>query len=156
MNRHGAMLSATIPGGVTYPILDTFLHRLVHSYLIPTIVMLFLPPSWRNNTAHAWWNELDHHRYAFTIQYQRGHDVLLKEHIDDSLMSFNVNLNTQNDTSFVGSNLYFILENGHRQAIRFESGMAVIHWGNIVHAALPIVRGQRHNLVLWLGHGTHK
>jgi hypothetical protein len=47
--------------------------------------------------------------------------------------------------------LYFIdPETYKKNYVSFEPGVAVFHLGAVQHAALPIEKGERSNIVMWL------
>jgi len=97
--------------------------------------------------------------HAFTVRYKEGEDVKLKLHQDTSIATMNVNLNASVQ-SFGGSDLYFydkkeikekkLTANCKKHIVKFESGMALIHLGSQMHAALPITEGERTNLIVWM------
>eukprot|EP00536_Pseudo-nitzschia_multiseries_P006946 jgi/Psemu1/286788/fgenesh1_pg.154_\ len=175
MNRRGLLLEPSVPGGVEGgPQLQEFLEVLVGDYLRPIGRSLF--PELAGDPAD------DSQFYAFTIRYEATegtetdeptttttttvpHDTDLGEHSDASLYTLNLNLNLP-DEDYEGSSLYFAPEKdpprktdhrtgtriGTRTLVDLAPGTAVVHRGSTKHGALPIVRGQRHNLVVWL-HG---
>lgn len=139
MNRFGVILDPEVSGAV--PILDDFVTHLVDTYVRP-LGRLFFP-------AYIG-PEDDLEMFAFTIQYRKGQDVKLNEHRDASVVTLNLNLNLDDNIS--GSSLYFVDEEDKsiRHTVDFRPGMALIHKGSIRHAALPILDGERQNLVVWL------
>lgn len=82
--------------------------------------------------------------------------MALAEHSDQSTYTININLNTEEEHDYEGSSLYFVGDgsgNGDRSEhypVQQQPGTAVIHRGITRHAALPIERGTRTNLVIWL------
>lgn len=159
MNRCGLVLDDETQGGVSYPEMDSFRHWLVTDYVRPMARMLF--PEWIGSY------DDDENHYAFTIHYKKGKeqsnennatktDVQLKEHTDASVVTINININLPQEDAdeedyYEGSDLLFFNEDsGERHSIKFEPGMAVIHRGLHRHQALPIQKGERHQLIIWL------
>ena len=102
--------------------------------------------------------------YAFIVDYQRhpddiltenDFDIDLKEHRDSSVATLNVCLGYDN---FTGGNISFRADDpgGHGQNsrgtgdIEMKPGLAMLHKGQHRHAAMPITKGRRVNLVVWL------
>ena len=160
MNRHGIVMDDETEGGVYYQELADFRTWLVDVYLRPLGRALF-PDS-------IGWGD-DASAYAFTIHYEAESDAAnnsakdqkLNEHSDASVVTLNVNLNLpeddDGDDAYEGSSIYFVNEvhpihdgDSNKTYVDFTPGMAVIHKGLHRHAALPITKGQRHNLVVWL------
>ena len=155
MNRHGIVIDEETEGGVFYPELAEFRTWLVDVYLRPLGRALF-PDS-------IGWGD-DSCAYAFTIHYEADNcsinspkDQQLNEHSDASVVTLNVNLNLpedDDDNAYEGSSIYFVnddpINDDNKTYVDFAPGMAVIHKGLHRHAALPITKGQRHNLVVWL------
>ncbi|KAL3928405.1 MAG: hypothetical protein SGBAC_012668 [Bacillariaceae sp.] len=88
----------------------------------------------------------------------RKRDVKLKEHSDASVVTININLNLPGEAEYDGSQLLFLDEDpagsspeqAQRHKLEFQPGMAVIHRGLHRHQALPIEKGERHQLIIWL------
>jgi hypothetical protein len=160
MNRDGLVLDDETPGGVSYPQLDDFIHDvLVDTYIRPLGRMFFKDSIGSDQD--------DGTQYAFTVHYQTPvllhanrttSDIKLKEHSDSSAITMNINLNLPNNENedgeevYDGSSLVFVdKDTGERQVLPpMEPGMAVIHRGLHRHQALPIEKGQRHQLIVWL------
>ncbi|GAB5362806.1 hypothetical protein AAMO2058_000830300 [Amorphochlora amoebiformis] len=87
--------------------------------------------------------------YAFTIRYSHGEDIKLGEHRDASAVTLNVNLNIHD--TFQGSAVEFPAE---KISVNFEPGTAIFHLGRLRHRTLPLLKGTRDNLVVWL-HGRN-
>lgn len=134
MNRYGLILS-DLP-------LSAWVDGLVAEYVRPLAHALF--------PAHVGPGDAREH-YAFTVRYASCEDVELAEHRDASVATLNVNLN-EDSSAFQGSALRFVDGDGRARTVEFEPGMAILHLGAYRHAALPIVSGERTNLVVWL-HG---
>ena len=89
--------------------------------------------------------------HAFTVQYKHGEDLSLDMHTDDSDVTCNVCLGKE----FMGGDLAFCglqYENTHRKLRHIyvhKIGYAVMHPGNQRHGALPIIKGERVNLIMW-------
>jgi hypothetical protein len=168
MNRQGLVLDDETPGGVSYPQLDAFIHDVVvDTYIRPLGRMFFKD--------YIGSDQDDGTQYAFTVHYQTPpptgannnthnrttttttttfSDIKLKEHSDASAITVNINLNLPNNTDEVyeGSSLVFVdKDTGERHVLPpMEPGMAVIHRGLHRHQALPIEKGQRYQLIVWL------
>jgi hypothetical protein len=109
------------------------------------------------------------HYHAFTVRYQKGEDVDLRTHVDDSDITLNICLGKQ----FTGSKLYF---QGYHSTVlqkipanvqvnrrdndvtdfEHEVGTAFIHFGKHVHGARKIDSGERVNLIIWCKHEPFK
>jgi hypothetical protein len=122
----------------------------------------------------------DGESYAFTIRYRADEDVRLNEHVDASLYTININLNSEDDmddgttkasSSYDGSSVYFVTEDDddddetdeksranttttRRTTVAFAPGSAVLHRGQIRHGTMPLTSGERTNLVIWV-YGEH-
>lgn len=89
--------------------------------------------------------------HAFTVRYKHGEDLHLDMHTDDSDITCNVCIGR----NFKGGDLAFCgmqYEQTHRKlrsVYIHKVGYAVIHPGNQRHGALPIIEGERVNLVMW-------
>jgi hypothetical protein len=100
-------------------------------------------------------------QYAFAIRYKVGEDVALAEHRDASVATLNLCLGTD---AFEGGGLEFVQQQDappahpHRAAttshLAWEPGLAILHLGQLRHAALPLTSGERANMVVWL-HAAH-
>ena len=93
---------------------------------------------------------LDHH-HSFMVQYKMGADLLLDMHIDDSEVTFNVNLM---DT-FKGAALAVCglvgesQRRSHLLSYQHRKGVCLIHSGRQRHGARSITEGERQNLIIW-------
>jgi hypothetical protein len=155
MNRYGLVLDAETQGGVSYSQLDGFRHWLVEEYVRP-LGRMFFPESIGSF-------EDDESSYAFTIDYQnQGEsnnnnntttttDIKLKEHSDASVVTMNINLNLPEEAVYSGSQLMFLDDiSQERHEVELQPGMVVVHRGLHRHQALPIQKGERHQLIIWL------
>lgn len=167
MNRNGFVLDDETEGGVTYSEMDDFRGWLVDDYLRPLGRMFF--PEYIGS-------DDDESSYAFTVHYQHddgslngtakgdlgarntttaaNRDVRLKEHSDASAITINVNLNLPGEESeYDGPQLLFLDgtdELSQRRELELQPGMVVLHRGLHRHQALPIQKGERHQLIIWL------
>jgi len=168
MNRNGFVLDDETEGGVSYLAMDGFRDWLIDDYLRPLGRMFF--PEYIGN------DEDDESSYAFTVHYQHDggslngtaksnsgarntttttkRDVQLKEHSDASVITINVNLNLPGEeTEYDGPQLLFLDDSdqpSQRHELEFQPGMVVLHRGLHRHQALPIQKGERHQLIIWL------
>mmetsp|Transcript_54787 Transcript_54787/g.90792 ORF Transcript_54787/g.90792 Transcript_54787/m.90792 type:complete len:370 (+) Transcript_54787:3-1112(+) len=151
MNRFGAILEE-VPGGLGFEKSLAFLSR---RFLRPLSQMLF-----PHLVAIG---DADDH-YGFVVRYRVGEDVSLAGHADASVATLNVNLGIE---GFVGGALEFrgtrFIEDNPQDKppsqvdfAHFHPGEAILHLGGQHHAALPLLSGERVNLVIWLfgEHGT--
>eukprot|EP00808_Paulinella_micropora_P003632 g80231.t1 len=144
MNRYGMILSGEVDGAVSS--LHSFLQRFVLHYLQPLTQTLF--------PANVGPQDVEDY-FAFTVRYRPDEDVALAEHRDASVATLNLNLNqaqAQSDYQYQGSSLYFVDQQDRhtRHNVSFTPGMALLHLGALRHAALPLLSGQRDNLIVWL------
>lgn len=141
LNRKGFMLDQRSEGYLAIPAFQAFYRDLMDTYMRP-LGRLFFPEYITSAD--------DSNTFAFTIQYQAGLDQSIREHYDASSITLNINLNLPEET-FSGSSLYFVdPATGRKHDVSFAPGMAAIHRGRLLHAALPITSGVRSNIVLWL------
>ena len=139
LNRYGAMLDQRSQGYLASPSFQTFYQDLMNKYMRPVARMLF--PEMTG---------FDTQTFGFSIQYQVGLDTSLRLHTDASAATLNININKP-DEGFTGSEVDFYDANtGNVNRLSFKPGVAMIHRGNVAHAAQPITSGSRSNLVLWL------
>jgi hypothetical protein len=99
--------------------------------------------------------------HAFVVEYERGGDVDLGFHVDDSDVTLNLCLGERpEDGGFEGGELYFQGRRCalHRQTgcapeehleVAHEPGVALLHAGKHRHGAWPLRSGRRVNLILW-------
>ena len=139
LNRNGAMLDPRSEGYLAAPSFQDFYQQLVDQYMRPVARLLF--------------PEIvgyDSQTFGFSIQWQAGMDTSLRLHTDASAVTMNINMNLPDET-FTGSEIdFYDPVTGKTKRLSFEPGTAMIHRGNVAHAAQPITSGSRSNLVLWL------
>ena len=139
MNRFGALLDEL---GFSPGLIDP----LMRDWMRPLCAAL--PP-----LAAVGGAQLDLHR-AFVVRYAMGDDESLSSHFDNAEVTLNANLGIDFDA---GELLFY----GHKDVARdapigvhewseHPVGHGVLHLGEHVHAALPITRGERLNLVVWM------
>jgi hypothetical protein len=139
LNRHGAMLDPRSEGFLAAPNFQTFYRELLDRYMRPIARLLF-PEIVGYDTQ----------TFGFSIQYQAGMDTSLRPHTDASAATLNVNLNLPGET-YTGSEVdFYDTATGKTNQLRFQPGVAMLHRGNVPHAAHPITSGTRTNFVLWL------
>lgn len=139
LNRMGAMLDSRSQGYLAAPSFQAFYRELINVYMRPIARLLF-PEILGYDTQS----------FGFSIHYQPNTDTSIRPHTDASSVTLNINLNTV-DEAFSGSEVNFYdNQTGQSKALTFGPGTAMIHRGNVPHAALPITSGSRTNLVLWL------
>lgn len=145
MNRFGVIVDIEVDGAV--PLLHEFVTGAVNDYVRP-LGRTFFPSKIGPGD--------DQSMFAFTIRYSKDEDQKLNEHRDASVVTLNLNLNVRetNSTtnSFTGSSLYFVDKDdpSKRYNVSMKPGMALIHTGELRHAALPLQSGERENLIVWL------
>ncbi len=143
LNRGGAMLDSRSEGYLGAPGFQGFYRDLLDRYMRPIARLLF--PEIMG---------YDNQTFGFSIRYQPTTDTSIRPHTDASSVTLNVNLNLP-DEDFSGSAVtFFERSTGRAYDLVFKPGMAVIHRGNVAHAAQPIESGERTNFVLWL-YGEH-
>ncbi|WP_086932552.1 2OG-Fe(II) oxygenase [Agarilytica rhodophyticola] len=139
LNRRGAMLDQRSEGFLAAPGFQLFYRQLLDKYMRPIARLLF-PEAMGYDTQ----------TFGFSIQYQTGMDTSLRPHTDASAVTLNINLNLP-DEGFTGSEVDFYDQaTGKVNRVVFRPGVAMIHRGNVPHAAQPITSGERTNIVLWL------
>lgn len=139
LNRMGAMLDQRSEGYLAAPSFQSLYKEALDKYMRPIARLLF-----PEITGY------DTQTFGFSIQYKPEKDTSIRMHTDASSVTLNINLNLP-DESYSGSEVDFhdpIKRKVNR--VRFEPGTAMIHRGNVAHAAQPITSGERTNLVLWL------
>jgi hypothetical protein len=147
MNRYGLVLDNETDGGVSYSEVDGFQSWLTDKYIRPLGRMFFAD--------YIASPEDDESSYAFTIHYKDptsgSSDIQLKEHSDASVVTLNINLNLQEDGEYEGSELVF-WDKASKQhhKVRLEPGMVLLHRGIHRHQTLPIRKGERYQLIVWL------
>lgn len=139
LNRRGAMLDQRSEGFLAAPSFQAFYRELMDKYMRPISRLLFPEVMGYDNQT-----------FGFSIQYQPGMDTSLQPHTDASAATLNINLNMPDET-FTGSEVDFYDANlGKTNRLTFKPGMAMLHRGNVPHAAQAITSGERSNIVLWL------
>lgn len=139
LNRGGAMLDERSEGFLAAPNFQLFYREIMDKYMRP--IARFLFPEIMG---------YDSQTFGFSIHYQVGTDTSLRLHTDASSVTLNVNLNLPGET-FTGSEVdFYDPQTGDKKRLTFKPGMAMIHRGNIAHAAQPIISGERTNFVMWL------
>ena len=92
----------------------------------------------------------DAQTFGFSIHYQPNTDTSIRPHTDASAVTLNINLNVPGET-FTGSTVgFYDVKAGKVNPLTFTPGSAMLHRGNVPHAAQPITSGERTNFVLWL------
>ena len=162
MNRYGTILGDVGFGAV--------LAGLAAKYVRPLAEALFPAAVGAGDAAE---------QYAFAIRYKVGEDVALAEHRDASVATLNLCLGTD---AFEGGGLEFVQPQPETQPqkrqrprqpgappqdappahprrtttahLAWEPGLAILHLGQLRHAALPLTSGERANMVVWL-HAAH-
>eukprot|EP01084_Bolivina_argentea_P313739 543356_1 len=93
---------------------------------------------------------LDHH-HTFMVQYKTDADLFLDMHIDDSEVTFNINIFDE----FTGAELAICGLTGektrrsHLLSYNHKKGRCLVHAGRQRHGARSITGGERQNLVIW-------
>lgn len=143
LNRRGAMLDPRSEGFLGAPAFQAFYRELIDRYMRPIARLLFPEVV-----------GYDTQSFGFSIAYQPSTDTSIRPHTDASAVTLNININVP-DEEFSGSAVrFFGSQASEATDLVFRPGVAVIHRGNIAHAAQPIESGSRTNLVLWL-YGDH-
>ncbi len=139
LNRRGAMLDERSEGYLAAPTFQAFYRQLLDTYMRPISRLLF-PEIIGYDTQS----------FGFSIHYQPNTDASIRPHTDASAVTLNINLNLPGE-GFTGSNVdFYDLSTGKNHSLAFKPGTAMLHRGNVVHAAQPITSGERTNIVLWL------
>ena len=139
LNRYGAMLDPRSDGYLAAPEFQAFYSQLLDKYMRPVARMLF--PEVMG---------YDSQTFGFSIKWQAGMDTSLRLHTDASAVTMNINMNLEGE-AFTGSEVdFYDPSTGKLNRLSFEPGTAMIHRGNVAHAAQPITSGERSNMVPWL------
>jgi len=139
LNRRGAMLDSRSEGYLAAPSFQAFYNEILNTYMRPISRMLF--PEVMG---------LDTQTFGFSIYYEPNTDSSIRPHTDASAVTLNINLNLPGE-EFTGSQVDFYHPyTGDIKSLTFKPGTAMLHRGNIAHAAKPITSGERTNFVLWL------
>ncbi len=143
LNRGGAMLDSRSEGYIAAPRFQSFYRDLMNTYMRPISRLLF-PDIVGYDTQ----------TFGFSIQWQADADTSLRAHTDASSVTLNLNLNLPGE-DFSGSGVkFFDRETRQVAELTFAPGKALIHHGSVPHESMPITKGDRSNLVLWL-YGDH-
>ncbi|MGK2236501.1 MAG: hypothetical protein ACI85L_001654 [Pseudomonadota bacterium] len=139
LNRRGAMLDSRSEGYLAAPNFQAFYNEILNTYMRPISRMLF--PEVMG---------FDTQTFGFSIYYEPNTDSSIRPHTDASAVTLNINLNLPGE-EFTGSQVDFYHPyTGDIKSLTFKPGTAMLHRGNIAHAAKPITSGERTNFVLWL------
>jgi hypothetical protein len=139
LNRRGAMLDSRSEGYLAAPSFQAFYNEILNTYMRPISRMLF--PEVMG---------FDTQTFGFSIYYEPNTDSSIRPHTDASTVTLNINLNLPGE-EFTGSQVDFYHPyTGDIKSLTFKPGTAMLHRGNIAHAAKPITSGERTNFVLWL------
>ena len=139
LNRRGAMLDSRSEGYLAAPSFQAFYNEILNTYMRPISRMLF-PEVMGFETQ----------TFGFSIYYEPNTDSSIRPHTDASTVTLNINLNLPGE-EFTGSQVDFYHPyTGNIKSLTFKPGTAMLHRGNIAHAAKPITSGERTNFVLWL------
>ncbi|MEZ7490453.1 2OG-Fe(II) oxygenase family protein [Pseudoalteromonas distincta] len=139
LNSRGAMLDSRSEGYLAAPSFQAFYNEILNTYMRPISRMLF--PEVMG---------FDTQTFGFSIYYEPNTDSSIRPHTDASAVTLNINLNLPGE-EFTGSQVDFYHPyTGDIKSLTFKPGTAMLHRGNIAHAAKPITSGERTNFVLWL------
>lgn len=139
LNRRGAMLDSRSEGYLAAPSFQAFYNEILNTYMRPISRMLF--PEVMG---------FDTQTFGFSIYYEPNTDSSIRPHTDASAVTLNINLNLPGE-EFTGSQVDFYHPyTGDIKSLTFKPGTAMLHRGNIAHAAKPITSGERTNFVFWL------
>ncbi|MBB1281914.1 2OG-Fe(II) oxygenase family protein [Pseudoalteromonas sp. SR41-1] len=139
LNRRGAMLDSRSEGYLAAPSFQAFYNEILNTYMRPISRMLF--PEVMG---------FDTQTFGFSIYYEPNTDSSIRPHTDASAVTLNINLNLPGE-EFTGSQVdFYHPHTGDIKSLTFKPGTAMLHRGNIAHAAKPITSGERTNFVLWL------
>ncbi|MBB1378477.1 2OG-Fe(II) oxygenase family protein [Pseudoalteromonas sp. SR43-2] len=139
LNRRGAMLDSRSEGYLAAPSFQAFYNEILNTYMRPISRLLF-PEIIGYDTQ----------TFGFSIYYEPNTDSSIRPHTDASAVTLNINLNLPSE-EFTGSEVDFYHPyTGDIKSLTFKPGTAMLHRGNIAHAAKPITSGERTNFVLWL------
>jgi hypothetical protein len=139
LNRRGAMLDPRSDGHLASLTFQGFYQTIIDRYFRPISRLLFPETV-----------GFDSQSFGFSITWQPSEDTSIRPHTDASSTTLNLNLNLPGE-DYDGSTLEFYdPDTGRPRSFVFEPGTAVLHRGGVAHAARPITRGARTNLVLWL------
>ena len=139
LNRRGAMLDSRSEGYLAAPSFQAFYNEILNTYMRPISRMLF--PEVMG---------FDTQTFGFSIYYEPNTDSSIRPHTDASAVTLNININLPGE-EFTGSQVDFYHPyTGNIKSLTFKPGTAMLHRGNIAHAAKPITSGERTNFVVWL------
>ena len=127
LNRRGAMLDKRSEGYLAAPSFQAFYNQVLNTYMRPISRLLF-PEIIGYDTQ----------TFGFSIYYDPSTDASIRPHTDASSVTLNINLNLPGE-EFSGSELDFYDQvNAKVVQLSFKPGTAMIHKGNVPHAAKPI------------------
>lgn len=129
MNRHGVLLD-------DLPFFDQFLVSFRQT-LEPIFHRLF--PQFGAASFDS------HKSFAVFYKAEPGFDTDLAAHFDNSEVTINVSLSQGHE----GGELVFS-NDGKTFGVEHELGVGLLHLGSYVHQALPLLTGERWNLIMWL------
>ena len=139
LNRRGVMLDKRSSGYLAAPNFQAFYNEVLNNYMRPISRLLF-PEIMGYDTQ----------TFGFSIYYDPNTDASIRPHTDASAVTLNINLNLPEE-KFTGSELdFYDQQTGKVTQLSFKPGCAMIHRGNVAHAAKPILTGDRTNFVMWL------
>jgi len=144
LNRKGFMLDERSVGYLAIPAFQDFYQKLLMDTFMRPLGRLFYPDYIQRAD--------DSQTFGFTIAWQAGTntDKNIHQHSDASALTLNINVNDPQE-DFEGSSLYFVdQQTGKKHVVHFNPGEAIMHRGSVPHASLPITKGERRNMVLWL------
>lgn len=143
MNRYGVILDNVG--------LQRALEGLVAAYVRPLAGMLFPELVGADDAVE---------HYAFTVRYEPSGDTELVKHGDASVVTMNLCLGRPGwrggDLQFFdyeASGMYSLPPGsaaGGAGNVTFRPGLVVLHRGQHKHQALPLLSGERTNIILWL------
>jgi hypothetical protein len=139
LNRKGFMIDPRSEGYMGIPEFQSFYRNLLDTYMRPLGRPMF--PDYITDRD-------DSESFAFSIQYQAGKDQSIRQHSDASSVTLNVNLNLPDgEEEYSGSSLYFVdPSTGVKNSVTFAPGVAVLHRGKTMHAAVRAISITHHRL----------
>ena len=94
--------------------------------------------------------------HSYIVRYGEDYDQKLGFHVDDSLVTMNLCLNSEfsgSDLIFKGTRcpIHIDIENMEDKeiCIKHQKGLMVLHGGKNRHYVTPIESGERYNLIIW-------
>ncbi|KAL7560696.1 hypothetical protein ACA910_021430 [Epithemia clementina (nom. ined.)] len=180
MNRYGYILEPTVDGAVHVTGLTHFYRFLVEIYVRPLGRLLFADyighhqdddaESYAFTVRYKDGEDVELNEHSDASLYTLNVNLNLPHYHDkvvDEKDNHEQHSSSSSPRSYEGSGLYFVEEekdellggrtsqshHRHRRTLHnvtFEPGMAVLHRGITRHAALPITKGERTNLIVWM------